>query len=238
MRTTSIPLVGFLLLALVLAGCPKQIPQPEIDAAEQALANLAKLKDCAPETAQAAETSMQRAQALMKEERYEEAKTAFIAAKQLAEKARKECDEKKKRDAEEAKRLAAEQAALDAARAAEVPAETPKGPGEMVPVYFGFNNSSLTDETREALSHNAKYLRHHEDARIQIEGHCDERGSTEYNLSLGERRALSVKKFLSKLGINPDRLEIISYGEERVNDPGVTDEAHAKNRRAEFMKLK
>jgi peptidoglycan-associated lipoprotein len=238
MHTTSIPLVALLLVALALAGCPKQIPQPEIDAAEQALANLAKLKDCAPETAQAAETSMERAKALMKEERYEEAKTAFIAAKQLAEKARKECDEKEKSDAKEAKRLAAEQAALEAARAIEKPSDAQKGPGEMVTVYFGFNNSALTDETREALTHNAKYLRHHEAARIQIEGHCDERGSTEYNLSLGERRALSVKKFLSKLGIDPDRLEIISYGEERVDDPGVTDEAHAKNRRTEFMKLK
>lgn len=236
MRTATLFLT-FGLLALGLAGCPKQIPQPEIDAAEQALANLDKLKDCAPETSLAAKTTMDRARALLKEERYEEAKTALLAAKKLAEKAEKECDEKKKRDAEEAARRQRELEAQQAARQVEPPPED-TGPEGMVTVYFGFNTSDLTDETRDALATNAEYLRNHPDAKIQIEGHCDERGSTEYNLALGERRALAVKQYLTKVGIDPSRLELISFGEERLADPGMSDEAHAKNRRAEFRKLK
>jgi peptidoglycan-associated lipoprotein len=69
---------------------------------------------------------------------------------------------------------------------------------------------------------------------VQVEGHCDARGSTEYNLSLGERRALTVKGYLIKLGVNPERLEIISYGEERPADGGASEEAFSRNRRAEF----
>jgi len=101
-------------MAVLVAGCPKQIPQPEIDAAEQALLDIESTKDCAPETYQAAKTMMDRARALLKEGRYEEAKTALIAAKRLAEKARKECDEKKK-----AGELAAKQAEPEPEPAAE-----------------------------------------------------------------------------------------------------------------------
>ena len=224
------------LLAVGLAGCPKQIPQPEIDAAEQALADLDKYKDCAPETALAAKTTMDRARALLKEERYEEAKTALLAAKKLAEKAKKDCAEKKKRDEQEAQRRK-ELEAQQAARQVEAPPED-EGPEGMVTVYFGFNTSDLTDETRDALAINAEYLRNHQDERIQIEGHCDDRGSTEYNLALGERRALAVKQYMTKVGIDPNRLELISFGEERMADPGTSEEAHAKNRRAEFRKVK
>ena len=234
MRTAA-TILTLCLLALGLAGCPKQIPQPEIDAAEQALANLDKLSDCAPETALAAKTTLDRARALLKEERYEEAKTALLAAKKLAEKAEKECDEKKKRDEEEARRRK-ELEAQQAARQVEAPPED-EGPKGMVTVYFGFNTSDLTDETRDALTQNAEYLRKHTGTKIQIEGHCDERGSTEYNLALGERRALAVKQYLTKVGIDPNRLELISFGEERLADPGMGDDAHAKNRRAEFRKL-
>ena len=220
-----------LALAALVAGCPKNIPQPEIDAAEQAMADIESTKDCAPETYQAAKTMMDKARALLKEERYEEAKTALIAAKQLAEKARKECDEKKA--AEEAARKEPEPEPV----AKEVEIEK-TGPDSMVTVYFGFNEATLTDESRTALNNNAEFLRNHEGQRIQIEGHCDSRGSTEYNLALGERRAMAVRKYLVKLGINPTRLEIISYGEERPADPAQTEDAWSQNRRAEFMELK
>ncbi len=228
----------FVLVALLsLWGCPRQLPQPEIDAAKKAFSDLDKIKDCAPETYMAAKATMDRAQALLKEERYDEAKTALLAAKKLAEKARKECDEKRKRDEEEAKRRK-ELEAQNASRQQGIQPEEQKGPTEMVTVYFGFNTSDLTDEMRQALSNNAEYMRLHPDIRVQIEGHCDERGSTEYNLSLGERRALSVKQYLSKIGVDPDRMEIISYGEERPADEGSSEEAYAHNRRAEFRILK
>jgi peptidoglycan-associated lipoprotein len=72
---------------------------------------------------------------------------------------------------------------------------------------------------------------------IQIEGHCDERGSNEYNLALGERRAVSAKLYLIRLGVKGDRLSTISYGEEMPADPGHTEEAWAKNRRCHFVIL-
>ncbi len=242
MGARNIYTAGLIVLMLCVCGCPKKPPKMEIDAAEDALSDLDKTKDCAPETYQAAKTTMDRARALLKEERYEEARTELIAARKLAEKAFAECDEKAKRDAEEAARAAklqrdAKEAEL-AARPMEIPAEQPAGPPKMVTVYFGFNNSDVADEARDSLVANAEYLRAHAGLRIQLEGHCDERGSTEYNLTLGERRALAIKQYLTKIGIDPDRLQIISYGEERTADSGQTEEAHARNRRAEFVELK
>jgi peptidoglycan-associated lipoprotein len=227
-----LPVIVVLALAALIAGCPKNIPQPEIDAAEQAMADIEDTKDCAPETYQAAKTMMDRARALLKEERYEEAKTALIAAKQLAEKAQKECDEKK------AAELAAQKEPEPEPVAKEVEIEKDTGPDRMVTVYFGFNEATLTDESRTALNNNAEYLRNHEGQRIQVEGHCDSRGSTEYNLALGERRAMAVRKYLVKLGVDPKRLEIISYGEERPVDPAQNEDAWSQNRRAEFMELR
>ncbi len=241
MRARSMYTAGLIALVLCVSGCPKKIPQLEIDAAEDALSDLDKTRDCAPETYQAARKTMDRARALLKEERFEEARTALIAARKLAEKAHRECDEKRKRDeaeAAEAARLQREEKEAEpVARPMEVPVEQPTGPQEMVTVYFGFNNSDLTDEARAALASNAEYLRAHEGSRVQVEGHCDERGSTEYNVALGERRALAVKQYLIKMGIKPDGLEIISYGEERAAVPGQTEEAYSRNRRAEFRDL-
>jgi len=236
MKNGLMPILLMSALAVCLSACPKQIPQPEIDAAESAMASIEDTKDCAPEAYQAAKTMMDRARALLKEERYEEAKTALLAAKRLAEKARKECDKKREEEKERQRKAAEEKKAEPVARELDVePAES--GPESMVTVYFGFNDSNLTDEARGALANNAEFLNINEAVRVQVEGHCDERGSTEYNLALGERRAMSVKNYLVKLGIDPDRVEIISYGEERPALMGTTEKAWAKNRRAEFRKL-
>jgi peptidoglycan-associated lipoprotein len=200
------------------------------------MADIESTKDCAPETYQAAKTMMERARALLKEERYEEAKTALVAAKQLAEKAREECEKKRKAE-EEARKQQPPPPPEPAARELEV--EKVDAPVSMVTVFFEFNEHALTDEAREGLTNNAEYIRQRTDTntRIQIEGHCDSRGSTEYNLALGERRALAVKQYLVKLGIPPNRMEIISFGEERPADPSETEGAWAKNRRAEFIEV-
>jgi len=223
-----------LLVLLLAAGCPKNIPQAEIDATKTALAGLDETADCAPETTRAAREMWENAQALLREERFEEAKTALLAARRLAEKARQECQEKKKRQAAAKPPPPAAPAPQPAAASTELPA----GPDKLQTVFFGFNEARLTDEARQRLEQNAEYLRRHPAVRVQVEGHCDERGSTEYNLALGERRALAVKGFLVKLGIEPGRLEIISYGEERPLDPGSGEQAWARNRRAEFRELK
>lgn len=101
-------------------------------------------------------------------------------------------------------------------------------------VFFEFDKSRLTMDARALLQANAEWLRNHPDIRVQIEGHCDERGTIEYNLALGERRAMSVRNYLVSLGIPAEQLYTISYGEERPAVLGHTEEAWAQNRRAEF----
>jgi peptidoglycan-associated lipoprotein len=105
---------------------------------------------------------------------------------------------------------------------------------ELQRIFFDFDQYVLTDEARQTLADNAAYLKANSGAEVKIEGHCDERGSDEYNLALGERRALAAKNYLVSLGISPDRLSIISYGEEMPLDPAHDEAAWAKNRRAEF----
>jgi peptidoglycan-associated lipoprotein len=104
-------------------------------------------------------------------------------------------------------------------------------------IHFQFDQYDLSEEARKILTEDAKVLSNHPSLRIQIEGHCDERGSNEYNLALGERRAMGAKLYLIKLGVQENRLSTISYGEERPVDPGHNEEAWAKNRRCHFVIL-
>jgi len=102
-------------------------------------------------------------------------------------------------------------------------------------IYFDFDKSTLTPAAQDNLLRKAEWLRENSDATATIEGHCDERGTNEYNLALGDRRAESAKAFLIDLGIDPARLTTISYGEERPVDPRHNEEAWAKNRRDHFV---
>ena len=104
-------------------------------------------------------------------------------------------------------------------------------------VYFAYDQSTLSEQARAALTNNAVILQTSPDLKVTIEGHCDDRGSDEYNLALGERRAQSVRNFLVSLGVAPDRMETISYGEEMPVNNGQNETAWAVNRRAEFKKL-
>lgn len=105
-------------------------------------------------------------------------------------------------------------------------------------IYFAFDSSDLTDESKSALREKGNWLRANGDYSVNISGNCDERGTAEYNLALGERRAHAAKKFLMSLGISENRLATISYGEERPVDPGRNDEAWAKNRNDQFTLTK
>lgn len=106
-------------------------------------------------------------------------------------------------------------------------------------VYFDFDKSDLRQDARDVLSKNAALiLKSLADAKIKIEGHCDERGSAEYNLALGERRAMSSLKYLTTLGVKAENLSIISYGKEKPAVNGSDEAAWAKNRRAEFVVVK
>ncbi|MGE4506082.1 MAG: peptidoglycan-associated lipoprotein Pal [Desulfovibrionaceae bacterium] len=101
-------------------------------------------------------------------------------------------------------------------------------------IYFEFDSSALTEHSRAVLSSKADILKRYSGLTLVIEGHCDERGTTEYNLALGERRARVAYDYLVILGVSPDRLSIVSFGEERPADAGHTEEAWSKNRRDEF----
>ncbi|MCM8788374.1 MAG: peptidoglycan-associated lipoprotein Pal [Candidatus Omnitrophica bacterium] len=127
----------------------------------------------------------------------------------------------------------------------EIPVVKPEGdvkfvePAEQIremfqPVYFDFDRYNIKTSEQNKLKILAEYLRKNPEISILIEGHCDERGTDEYNLVLGEKRALSTRNFLVGLGIASARIYTISYGEAKPADPGHNEEAWAKNRRAEF----
>jgi len=103
------------------------------------------------------------------------------------------------------------------------------------PVFFGLDSAELDDGGRAVATANAQLLRKYPTWVITVEGHCDERGTAEYNLALGERRAVAVKTYLVSLGVSPDRIRTVSYGKEFPFDPGHDEAAWTKNRRAHFV---
>jgi peptidoglycan-associated lipoprotein len=104
-------------------------------------------------------------------------------------------------------------------------------------VHFELDSSTLSADTRKELAENADWIKANPKVTVQIEGHCDSRGSVEYNLALGERRAKAVKNYMVTLGVDSKRMTVISYGEEKPVDTGSSEEAYAKNRRANFVPL-
>ena len=105
-------------------------------------------------------------------------------------------------------------------------------------IHFDFDSYVLTQQSRDILYSNAEYLLKKYHGKIKLEGHCDERGSDEYNIALGENRAKSALNYLLTLGVPSEQVSIISYGKERPLDNGHTEEAWAKNRRVEFVPVK
>jgi peptidoglycan-associated lipoprotein len=164
---------------------------------------------------------------------------------------------------EEASRLEAERAAKEArerelARIKEEEAKMPKGgelekslvakkesgiEGEVFEskllkdIHFNYDKYDIRREDEGILKENAAFLKKDPKMKVQIEGHCDERGTTEYNLALGERRANSAKKYLVSLGVSSNRISTISYGKERPLDRGHNEQAWARNRRAHIIIL-
>ena len=102
--------------------------------------------------------------------------------------------------------------------------------------FFDFDDAGLRNDAKTSLENNARFLEQNSGAAVVIEGHCDERGSVEYNLALGERRAKAAREYLVAYGIQASRLTTISYGKERPFDSGHDEDSWAKNRRAHFVK--
>jgi peptidoglycan-associated lipoprotein len=103
------------------------------------------------------------------------------------------------------------------------------------PVFYELDSSDLSPTAQKALDENAALLKRYSSWAVTVEGHCDERGTAEYNLALGERRAIAARAYLVSLGISADRLRTVSYGKEFPFDPGHDESAFAKNRRAHFV---
>ena len=216
---------------LLMVGCGGR-PTAVLKNAENALSGAALAKKCAPEEYAAASQMYAKAQKLADEEKYDEAEQAGLAAEKLAKTAvekaesrREECERPK------TETVSTEKFVEDGA--IEEPEEETAGTLETV--YFGYNASSLNAEAKARMERNAALLRKAKAEQITIiEGHCDSRGSTEYNLALGEKRALAAKQYLVELGVDDSTLSIMSYGEERLDDYEDSEAAHSRNRRVEF----
>jgi peptidoglycan-associated lipoprotein len=169
----------------------------------------------------------------------EEAESATTAPEQVKpEKPQETAESVTMPDTESARRAGAERGARLRDQQQEERLQEEVRLFESEPIYFDFNETVLKSAARTILTKKAAWLRLNPQFSVRIEGYCDERGTSEYNLALGERRADAAKKFLIALGISGKRLSTISFGEERPADPRHTEEAWAKNRRDEFMLIK
>jgi peptidoglycan-associated lipoprotein len=115
------------------------------------------------------------------------------------------------------------------------PPESRRGPANVAHiVYFDFDSYTVRPADYPILEAHAQWLRDHPRMSVRLPGHTDVRGGREYNLALGQKRAEAVRKSLQVLGVNPERVEAISYGKERLADEGTSEDAHQRNRRVEF----
>lgn len=108
----------------------------------------------------------------------------------------------------------------------------------LLPVYFDFDESNIRQDQRPRLEKNAAYLKQNQAVKVRIEGNCDERGTNEYNMALGERRSINAKRYLVNLGISSNRIHTISYGEEKPLLHGHDEYSWAQNRRDDFAVVK
>ena len=110
-------------------------------------------------------------------------------------------------------------------------------PDALQRIHFEYDRSELTSDARKILEQNAAYLRGNASVQVEVAGHCDERGSTDYNIALGEKRAQAAYRYLADLGISDAKLKVVSYGEDRPLSFGHTEYDFALNRRVEFRPL-
>jgi peptidoglycan-associated lipoprotein len=212
------------LIALVLCfsvafmtGCAKKATlKEEAVVTQEQKAEVAKATaDSAKDDAAARERAL-RERALSDQAARDKAARDAAAAKEAADKAAKEAADKAKKEA--------------AAKAAAILKEL-----QIADVYFDYDKYNLKPEAQEILKKGAPAYLKYRDYKLVVEGHCDERGTAEYNLALGEKRATEAAKYLTDLGIEKDRVKTISYGKEMPADTGHDEAAWAKNRRAHFV---
>ncbi len=262
MRTRYLLLPFALVLVLALAaGCARQLTKAESSRLEAIAAKIAEAEalgaaksDCAPRELARAKAELAHATHELTEhtEQAEEAvRAAEKAADELLAKARL-CGKKEAAPAA-APAPAAEVVKPEAEPQAPAPAQPPaagpvkglpgatgvesakEGPSGFENIHFDFDKSFIRNDAKPILARVAEYLKSNPNDKLLVEGHCDERGTAEYNMALGQRRADSAKSDLVNLGIAESRISTISYGKEKPIDPGHNEDAWAKNRRAVFV---
>jgi peptidoglycan-associated lipoprotein len=217
-------LVG-ICVAAFLAGCAsKGTEPPKADVEQRDITDQQKKAD---------------AQRAADEAKRKEAKRKEDEARRLAQ------EEERRRQEEAARKAAAEQPVVQPLPAPGVsekaltdPATALKDPASPLSkrsVYYDFDMYNIRDEFQSMVEAHAKFLLDNADLRVRVEGNCDERGSREYNLSLGQRRADAVKRAMTLLGVPADRIETVSFGSEKPKMPGSTEEAWAENRRSDIV---
>ena len=112
-----------------------------------------------------------------------------------------------------------------------------EGTGPLADIYFNYDSADLSEESLATLQSNAEWLNNNQDANVEVEGHCDERGTIEYNLALGAKRARAAREYLVALGVEANRLSTISYGEELPKCPDQNESCWQQNRRSHFLIL-
>jgi len=230
--------VLILVCACIVVACGSKPPKQERSSAELAAIAAQKAEKCAPETYASAQKVLQKARRLTTEKKYDEARLHFKSAEKLfaqaikEAKANKECMNEDQQQEEVEEELKIVEPPIDPEEAALKTADY-----QLEMIHFPFNSDIITDEAREILKKNARWMLNFPEAKVLIEGHCDNRGGMEFNLSLGERRASNVRGLLMTLGVMENNLEVISYGEERPLVDEDSEEAYARNRRTEFKKI-
>ena len=225
-------------MAFVLAGCPKD-PDP-------APPEEPKVEDPKPDPPKPEpEPVVEEPKPVEVEETVEVQKSAEVQ-KAVEEKEAEEviAQQQEEEVVKEEAQIAVEQDAeksVEAPKAVTIisapPEESDEAIYDLEMVYFAYDKSIITTAFGEALQRNYEWIAENPDVQIQLEGHCDERGTNEYNLALGERRAKAVFDYLISLGASPSQFSLVSFGEERPAEQGSNEVAWGKNRRVEFIRL-
>ena len=259
MKKSGIVMVLVSLFFIVFAGSCQKRPDKEIAAAEKALeaAKDAGAPEYAPREFKSAEDMMAETYKLVDAKKYKDARESAITTKELADVARmkalerkKEAEKKRaeeKQQREKSKYPAPATLAPEAVTGEALNAEIQQnkvgtgGLGEGVKIkqlpsiHFDFDKYEIREVDKPVLKKIADWLKMHPTVKIRIEGNTDERGTEEYNMALGERRAKAARDYLIMLGVDTSRIEIVSYGEDNPVDPEHNEEAWARNRRDDFV---
>ncbi len=228
---------------IIIAGCLKP-PLQDIADAKAALesARIAGAQTYAPKEYSSAEGYVTKAQIDSNRKKYTDAKINALTGKQLAEIAKEIALKNKSKGIE---KNGAGQAVTSSVfsgigiKESSIIGKGALGEGIIIKqlkrIHFAFDDYSLSNNAQSILIENSQWLKSHPDVKIQIEGHCDERGSEAYNLALGEERAIAARDYLTQFGIPESRMSVISYGKERPLNPAHNEKAWAENRRDEFV---